>query len=99
MFGSPVNRVRITGIWASGSLARNPNLTTRQRVQEYVEHLKFLAATLTIDAAFYFTRFKQWVGGLFGFASIGFEDELEKTMKGFAKANFGVELPDAAFQG
>lgn len=99
MFGSPVNRIRITGSWASRSLTRNPNLTPQQRFREYVSYVKFLFATLTIDAAFQFTRIKQWVRGVFGLTSVGFEDELERTMKGFAKSNFGVEISDSAFQG
>ncbi|KAI0821036.1 ABC1-domain-containing protein [Irpex lacteus] len=99
MFGSPVNRIRITGSWASRSLTRNPNLTPQQRFREYISYVKFLFATLTIDAAFQFTRIKQWVRGVFGLTSVGFEDELERTMKGFAKSNFGVEISDSAFQG
>ncbi|KAI0687097.1 atypical/ABC1/ABC1-B protein kinase [Cytidiella melzeri] len=99
MFGSPVNRIRITGSWASKSLIRNPNLTSRQRAQEYVGYLAFLFATFAIDAAFYFTRLKQWTRTLLGLKSHGFEDELERTMKGFAKSNFGVEIADTAFQG
>jgi aarF domain-containing kinase len=99
MFGSPVNRIRITGSWASRSLTRNPNLTTRQRIREYIGYFAYLFATFAIDAAFRFTRFKQWARSLVGLESRGFEDELEQTMKGFAKSNFGVEIPDAALRG
>ncbi|KAI0338382.1 ABC1-domain-containing protein [Trametopsis cervina] len=99
MFGSPVNRIRITGYWASRSLTTNPNLTFPQRTREYSRYVNFLLATFAIDVAFYFSRFKQWARTLLGLTSYNFEDELEKTMKGFARSNFGVEIADSAFQG
>ncbi|PSR77167.1 hypothetical protein PHLCEN_2v8032 [Hermanssonia centrifuga] len=99
MLGSPVNRIRITGSWASRSLAFNPDLSYRQRMREYVGYLGFLLATFTIDVLFWTSKVKQWVRYRLGKTAEGFEDELERTMKGFAKDNFGIEIADSAFTG
>ena len=99
MLGSPVNRIRITGSWASRSLAWNRDLSLRQRSREYVGYVSFLLVTFTIDLAFWMSKVRQWVRVRLGLASEGFEDELERTMRGFAKSNFGVEIADDAFTG
>lgn len=99
MLGSPVNRIRITGEWASRSLTADPQLSTSQRLRAYVGYLGFLAVTLSIDLVFWTTRLKQWVSLRLGWTSSSFEDELERTMRGFAKSNFGVDISETAFEG
>lgn len=99
MLGSPVNRIRITGEWASKSLTADPRLSMAQRLREYVGYLGFLTVMISIDFVFYATRLRQWVSLKMGWASNSFEDELERTMRGFAKSNFGVDIGETAFEG
>jgi len=99
MFGSPVNRIRITGYWASRSLITTPNIGLTSRIHEYVGYLRFLSIMFTIDVAFWSSRVKQWVMLKLGRNSSGFEDQLERTMRGFAKSNFGLEISPNAFEG
>ncbi|KAL6304993.1 ABC1-domain-containing protein [Sparassis latifolia] len=99
LLGSPVNRIRITGSWASRSLTELPNLSWRQRVREYLRYLTFLAVTWSIDVAFWISKVRQWTRVRLGLKGEGFEDELERTMRGFAKTNFGVEIAADAFEG
>ncbi|KZT04793.1 ABC1-domain-containing protein [Laetiporus sulphureus 93-53] len=98
-FGSPVNRIRITGSWASRSLTLSPNLTLAQRLKEYKNYFKFLLATFMIDLAFWANRVRQWMRHKMGLTSEGFEDELERSMRGFAKRNLGIELGPGVFEG
>lgn len=99
MLGSPVNRIRITGEWASRSLTSDPMLTLTQRLREYAGYLGFLTLMLSIDFVFYATRLRQWISLQLGRNTKSFEDQLEQTMKGFAKDNFGVEIAETAFEG
>lgn len=99
LLGSPVNRIRLTGEWASRSLAIDPKLTVTERLREDVGYLLFRVVMASIDIIFYYTRLRQWVSLLFGRNTRSFEDELERTMRGFAKDNFGVEITEAAFEG
>ena len=97
MFGSPVNRIKITATWASWSLAEAPNMTLVQRLRAYYNHFIFKSALFTTDLAFWYVRVKQWVTGR---ENEGFEDALEKSMRAFAKTNFGVEIAkDAMYSG
>ena len=97
--GSPVNRIKITGYWASRSLASDPNLTLPQRVREYWYYLLFRGVMLSLDVVFWTSRLKGWVRRKMGLMSEGFEDELERSMRGFAKINLGVEVSPDAFDG
>jgi len=99
LLGSPVNRIKITGTWASRSLTVAPNLSWRQRFGNYVQYLVFLAVSLSIDIAFWTSKLRQWTRLKLGLKGEGFEDELERTMRGFAKTNFGVEIAQNAFEG
>ncbi|KAI0070016.1 ABC1-domain-containing protein [Panus rudis PR-1116 ss-1] len=99
LYGSPVNRIRITGYWASRSLTRSPDLSLSGRLQEYARYLTFVLATWAIDVAFFASKLRRWVRIRMGLKGEGFEDELERTMRGFAKDNFGVEISDTAFTG
>ena len=97
MFGSPVNRIKITATWASRSLAEAPNMTLAQRLWAYYNHFIFRSVLFTTDLAFWYARMKQWLTGREG---EGFEDTLERSMRAFAKANFGVEIAkDAMYSG
>jgi aarF domain-containing kinase len=98
-FSSPVNRIKITSLWASRSLTMSPSLTFTQRLGEYYRHVLFRTATLLLDIAFRMTRARQWLQTKLGWESEGFEDELERTMRGFAKNNLGVEVTPEAFMG
>ncbi|KAE9406874.1 ABC1-domain-containing protein [Gymnopus androsaceus JB14] len=97
-FGAPVNRIKITGLWASRSLTRIPNLTFGQRLHEYMNYVVFRSVLFSLDLAFWSTRAKQWIFSLFGRKSYSFEDELERAVRGVVKSNVGIEVGNA-FQG
>ncbi|OTB15287.1 hypothetical protein K445DRAFT_75290 [Daldinia sp. EC12] len=84
--GSPVNRVKIMGNWASRSLFQDPNLPFRERMFNAWNHLIFKSVLFATDIAFYAFKVRQWLG-LGG----GMEDEVEARMREMAK-DYGVEL-------
>ncbi|CAA7264406.1 unnamed protein product [Cyclocybe aegerita] len=107
-FGSPVNRVKITGYWASRAGTRHASLGVVERIREWWQHVVFRFAMFTIDIVFWRTRFVFWLretrakfrlGGGGTKENGGFEEELERTMRGFAKDNFGLEMGEATFAG
>lgn len=98
-FGSPVNRLKIIASWASDSLAKAPNLTPTQRIKEHVLNGLFKLAMLSLDVAFWIRRIQQLVSGVLGIKSFGFEDDLERFMRAFAKSNLGMDMAAASFQG
>lgn len=91
--GSPVNRIKMMGEWASRSLYMDPNLPWTERVNFAWRHLLFKTVLLATDIAFYTFKFRQWLG-LGG----GMEDEVEARMRDVAK-DFGVELQHEVFEG
>ncbi|KAF5511883.1 ABC1 family protein [Colletotrichum aenigma] len=91
--GSPVNRVKMMGQWASRSLYEDPNLPWARRVGNAWRHFVFKGVLALTDVAFYFFKIRQWLG--FGG---GMEDEMEKRMKDIAQ-DFGVELQHEVFEG
>ncbi|KAI1851920.1 hypothetical protein JX266_002773 [Neoarthrinium moseri] len=91
--GSPVNRIKIMGNWASRSLFQDPNLPLTERVAYLWRHLLFKTVLLASDVAFYTFKLRQWLG-LGG----GMEDEVEARMRAMAK-DFGVELQHEIFEG
>ncbi|GAW22432.1 hypothetical protein ANO14919_119690 [Xylariales sp. No.14919] len=91
--GSPVNRVKMMGNWASASLFQDPDLPLRERFVNAWRHLIFKTVLLATDVAFYTFKVRQWLG-LGG----GMEDEVEKRMAVMAK-DFGVELQHEVFEG
>lgn len=98
--GSPVNRIKITGFWASRSLTSSPSLSISQRLAEYYHYLAFRTIMFSIDVAFWASKVKGWVRGLLGLRVTGsWEDELERSMRGFAKSAFGVDVQPGAFEG
>ncbi|KAK3393129.1 ABC1 family-domain-containing protein [Podospora didyma] len=91
--GSPVNRVKMMGEWASRSLFEDRNLPLRDRVINVWRHLLFRVVLSLTDIAFYFFKMRQWLG-----QGGGMEDEVEARMKSVAK-EFGVELQHDVFEG
>jgi aarF domain-containing kinase len=91
--GSPVNRIKLMGLWASRSLFEDPNQPLRQRLTHMWRHLVFKTVLTLTDIAFYFFAFRQWLG-----RGGGFEDEVESRMRDVAK-EFGVELQHEVFEG
>ncbi|KAI0850781.1 ABC1-domain-containing protein [Daldinia vernicosa] len=91
--GSPVNRIKIMGNWASRSLFQDPNLPLRDRMFNAWRHLLFKTILFATDIAFYTFKVRQWLG-LGG----GMEDEVEAKMREMAK-DYGVELQHEVFNG
>jgi aarF domain-containing kinase len=91
--GSPVNRVKITGLWASRALAESKELSTGERWKNWVKHLRFRIVLLLSDGVFWWSKIRQAFG-----AERGLEDILEDQMKTMAK-DFGVELNHGVFEG
>ncbi|KAK9483313.1 ABC1 family-domain-containing protein [Lipomyces starkeyi] len=94
LMGSPVNRIKILANWASRSLAMLPNLTFRQRVKAWTNHFVFKFIVGLSDIGFWVTKIRQIV---LRRENEGFEDLLERQMKGIAKKNFGIQIQDDAF--
>ncbi|KAL5333879.1 ABC1 family-domain-containing protein [Aspergillus crustosus] len=91
--GSPVNRIKITGMWASRALVESPDLPLAEKIRNYGRHLLFRVVLLSSDIFFYFTKVRQFLhlGG-------GMEDDLEAQMQSVAK-DMGVELNHSVFEG
>ena len=91
--GSPVNRLKITGLWASRALVESPDLPLTEKIRNLGRHLVFRTVLFTTDLFFYFTKIRQFLrlGG-------GMEDEIEAQMKNMAK-DMGVELNTNVFDG
>ncbi|KZT19820.1 ABC1-domain-containing protein [Neolentinus lepideus HHB14362 ss-1] len=98
-FGSPVNRIKVIASWASDSLTKSPNLSVTQRTKEHVLNLLFKFAMLSLDLAFWARRLQQLISSALGITSVGFEDDLERFMRAFAKSNLGMDMAAASFQG
>jgi aarF domain-containing kinase len=72
-------------------------MTLVQRLRAYCNHFIFRSILFTTDLAFWYARVKQWMTGR---EDEGFEDALEKSMRAFAKTNFGFEIAkDAMYSG
>ncbi|KAL9100561.1 MAG: hypothetical protein Q9163_004073, partial [Psora crenata] len=91
--GSPVNRIKITGNWASRSLVDSPDLSFSEKVANLGRHLLFKMVLFSSDLYFYASKVKQFFG-----AGEGMEDDMEAQMKHIAK-DFGVELNHSVFEG
>ncbi|KAF7544182.1 hypothetical protein G7046_g9838 [Stylonectria norvegica] len=91
--GSPVNRIKMMGEWASRSLFEDPNLPWQQRLRNRYRHFLFKSVMTVSDVVFYLFKLRQWLrlGG-------GMEDEMEKRMKDVAQ-DFGIELQHEVFEG
>ncbi|KAG8534139.1 uncharacterized protein KY384_000983 [Bacidia gigantensis] len=91
--GTPVNRIKITGYWASRSLVDSADLSFKERANNFGRHLIFRFVLFGSDVWFYAAKIKQFLG--FGG---GMEDDMEAQMKHMAK-DFGVELNHSVFEG
>ena len=92
--GSPVNRIKITGYWASRALVDSPDLSFGQRVANFGRHLVFKLVLFSSDVVFYTSKFRQYLG-----LGRGMEDDMEAQMRVIAKDTFGVELNHGVFEG
>lgn len=91
--GSPVNRVKMMGEWASRSLFQDQNLPWQQRLGNAWRHVIFKTVMTMTDIAFYFFKVRQWLG-----RGGGMEDEMEARMKDMA-SEYGIELQQGVFEG
>ncbi|KAF7717219.1 ABC1 family protein [Penicillium ucsense] len=91
--GSPVNRVKITGTWASRALIESPDLPLAEKIRNLGRHVVFRFVLLSSDIFFWFTKIRQFLhlGG-------GMEDDLEAQMQNMAK-DMGVDLNHGVFEG
>ncbi|KAF4626689.1 hypothetical protein G7Y89_g11467 [Cudoniella acicularis] len=92
--GSPVNRIKMTGSWASRSLVDSKDLSFSQRFVNGWRHLLFRVVLLSSDLVFYTSKVRQWLGW-----GLGMEDDIERQMRFIAKDQFGVELQHGVFDG
>jgi aarF domain-containing kinase len=92
--GSPVNRIKMTGYWASRSLVDDTGLSFGERFVNAWKHLIFRFVLFSSDIVFYASKIRQ----TFGFGG-GMEDDIEKQMRFIAKDQFGVELQHSVFEG
>lgn len=97
--GAPVNRVKITGYWASRSLTYTHDLSLKQRIKEYWSYATFRGIMFSLDVLFWTIRFRQWFWLKLGRYSSNFEDEVEKSMQVFAKGSLGMDVKVGVFQG
>lgn len=91
--GSPVNRIKITGLWASRALAESRDLAWGERWRNWVKHLRFRLVLLGSDVLFLWSRARQVLG-----VGRGMEEDIEERMRVMAK-EFGVELNHGVFEG
>ncbi|KAK8073876.1 hypothetical protein PG994_004775 [Apiospora phragmitis] len=91
--GSPVNRIKMMGNWASRSLFQDPNLPWQERLANAWRHLLFKTVLLATDVAFYTFKVRQWLG-----YGGGMEDVLESKMKDMAN-DMGFDLQHDVFDG
>ncbi|PQE03535.1 ABC1 family protein [Rutstroemia sp. NJR-2017a BVV2] len=92
--GSPVNRIKMTGWWASRSLVDDVGLGWRERWVNAWRHLLFRFVLLSSDAVFFVSKIRQLAGW-----GQGMEDDIEKQMRMMAKDQFGVDLQHNVFEG
>jgi len=92
LLGSPVNRPALMANWASRGLATKANLTWKEKVRGFFDHLKFRFTLSLMEVAFWVNKIKQRVFG----SETGWEDLVQRQLKTVAKANFGIDLRDDA---
>jgi aarF domain-containing kinase len=91
--GSPVNRIKITGMWASRALAESKDLPFGERLKNWGRHFVFRCVLLSSDLVWWWARLRQ----IMGFGG-GMEDEIEQQMRKMAKG-MGFELQHGIFEG
>ncbi|KAI0037004.1 ABC1-domain-containing protein [Vararia minispora EC-137] len=100
MFGSPVNRIKITSFAAADALPRSPSLSLSERVREYARRAVFYTVMLSIDAVFWAVKTREWISARWSRErkKVGFEDELERQMAAMMKAEYGIEVDPVMFE-
>ncbi|KIV79244.1 hypothetical protein PV11_06813 [Exophiala sideris] len=91
--GSPVNRIKITGNWASRALAEDQNLSFAERWKYFGSHLIFKLVLLASDAVFWYSKLRQALG-----KGKGMDDDMEQQMRKMAK-DYGIEMNHSVFEG
>jgi aarF domain-containing kinase len=91
--GSPVNRIKINGLWASRALVESQDLSYGERWKNWVKHMRFRCVLVLSDMVFWWSRLKQIAG-----VGKGMEDDVEERMRVMAK-DMGVELNHSVFEG
>ncbi|KAG9258714.1 ABC1 family-domain-containing protein [Emericellopsis atlantica] len=91
--GSPVNRLKMMGEWASSSLYQDPKLSWDHRLSNAFRHLIFKVVMTASDVAFYFYMARSWLG-----LGSNMEDAMEQRMREMA-SEYGVELQGDVFEG
>ncbi|KIW03368.1 uncharacterized protein PV09_05576 [Verruconis gallopava] len=91
--GSPVNRIKITGLWASRALVDNPDISLVDRIANLGRHVIFRAVLWGSDVMWWWFRLRQLLG-----LGRGMDDEIEERMRRIAK-DMGVELQHGIFEG
>ncbi|KAH8589061.1 ABC transporter [Bisporella sp. PMI_857] len=92
--GSPVNRIKMTGTWASRSLVDARDLSFGERFVNGWRHLLFKFVMFSTDVVFYTSKIRQWFG-----LGDGMEDDIEKQMRYIAKDQWGMDLQHSVFEG
>jgi aarF domain-containing kinase len=92
--GSPVNRIKITGTWASRALVETPELGLGARFRNLCGHIVFRFNLFLSDVVWWTSRIRQLLG-----RGQGMDDDIEEQMKKMAKSEFGVELNHELFNG
>lgn len=101
--GSPVNRIKLTGMWASRSLVEDPDRKIGWRkggwngvklwASEEAGYALFRLVMLGSDFVWWVGRFRQLVGW-----GRGMDDDLERNMRRVAR-DMGIELQHDVFEG
>lgn len=91
--GSPVNRVKITSLWASRALGEYRELPLSQRWNNWVRHLLFRVVLLGTDAVWWWSWLRMKVG-----AGQGMDADIEAQMRDMA-GEMGIELNHGIFEG
>ena len=91
--GSPVNRIKITGNWASRALSEDRYLTFTERWANWGRHITFKFVLFASDVYFYYSKVRQYFG-----RGKGMDDDMEKQMRKMAK-EYGIEMNHSVFEG
>jgi aarF domain-containing kinase len=88
-----VNRIKITGNWASRALTEDAHLSFSERWRNYGSHILFKVVLFASDVYFYVAKVRQFLG-----KGKGMDDDLEEQMKRIAK-DYGVDMQHGVFEG
>ncbi|RVX71793.1 hypothetical protein B0A52_04192 [Exophiala mesophila] len=91
--GSPVNRIKITGNWASRALAEDAQLTWSERWRFYGSHILFKVVLLATDAFWWYSWIRQRLG-----RGKGMDEDMDEQMRKMAK-DYGLEMNHSVFDG